>query len=417
MTTFDKVGSFACRRSRPTGSPTTRAPAAPAAAAAADVAARGGRGGAGGGQRRGRRRPRRRRHAAARNASREKRKDPGSDLILRNLATGEEVTIPEVTEYEWNRNGTWLAYAVSSTDAAKDGAFARQIATASVKTLHAGTRPLQEPHVRRGRHADRVPQRQGGVRASRSSPYRLYYWKAGDAAATEIVSASTAGMPKGMVVSENARAALLAGRRAPLPRHRRRRRPRRADPNDKTPEPIKVDLWSYKDPLLQPMQQVRAEQERQPQLPRGRPPRRQAVRPARDAGPAERERRRRSDAARSARRTCPTGRRCRGTRPTTTSILLDLKTGKPKKVLEHWGSAATSMSPGGKYVLLLRRAHRPLVHLPRRRRHAREPHREVAGQASSRRTTRPTCPAPTAPAAGRPTTSRCCSTTSSTSGK
>ena len=30
--------------------------------------------------------------------------------------------------------------------------------------------------------------------------------------------------------------------------------------------------------------------------------------------------------------------------------LLDLKTGKPKKVLEHWGNAAT-MSPGGKYVL------------------------------------------------------------------
>ena len=32
-------------------------------------------------------------------------------------------------------------------------------------------------------------------------------------------------------------------------------------------------------------------------------------------------------------------------------FLLDLKTGKPKKVLEHWGSNATAMSPGGKYVL------------------------------------------------------------------
>ena len=31
--------------------------------------------------------------------------------------------------------------------------------------------------------------------------------------------------------------------------------------------------------------------------------------------------------------------------------LLDLKSGKPKKVLEHWGSNATAMSPGGKYVL------------------------------------------------------------------
>ena len=31
--------------------------------------------------------------------------------------------------------------------------------------------------------------------------------------------------------------------------------------------------------------------------------------------------------------------------------LLDLKTGKPKKVLEHWGSAGTTLSPGGKYLL------------------------------------------------------------------
>ncbi|HVH57031.1 MAG TPA: hypothetical protein VM791_12300, partial [Vicinamibacterales bacterium] len=50
------------------------------------------------------------------------RKQPGSDLILRNLTTSEEVTIPEVTEYSWNRKGTYLAYAVSSNDAAKDGA-------------------------------------------------------------------------------------------------------------------------------------------------------------------------------------------------------------------------------------------------------------------------------------------------------
>jgi dipeptidyl aminopeptidase/acylaminoacyl peptidase len=32
-------------------------------------------------------------------------------------------------------------------------------------------------------------------------------------------------------------------------------------------------------------------------------------------------------------------------------FLLDLKSGKPKKVLEHWGSNATSMSAAGKYLL------------------------------------------------------------------
>jgi dienelactone hydrolase len=31
--------------------------------------------------------------------------------------------------------------------------------------------------------------------------------------------------------------------------------------------------------------------------------------------------------------------------------LLDLKTGKPNRILEHWGSGSTSISPGGKYAL------------------------------------------------------------------
>src|SRR5262249_38240598 len=38
-------------------------------------------------------------------------------------------------------------------------------------------------------------------------------------------------------------------------------RPPRVDP-DGTPEPAKVDIWNYKDPELQPMQKVRAEEER-----------------------------------------------------------------------------------------------------------------------------------------------------------
>src|SRR3954462_2713794 len=72
------------------------------------------------------------------NAPREKRKDPGADLIIRNLVTAAQVTVREVNEYEWNRNGDWIAYAVSSTDAAKDGAFARRIADGSVRTLLTG---------------------------------------------------------------------------------------------------------------------------------------------------------------------------------------------------------------------------------------------------------------------------------------
>jgi hypothetical protein len=63
---------------------------------------------------------------------------PGSDLILRNLASGEETTIPEVVEYQWNKKGDWLAYSTSSPDAEKDGAFARRMSDGAVTTLHSG---------------------------------------------------------------------------------------------------------------------------------------------------------------------------------------------------------------------------------------------------------------------------------------
>jgi hypothetical protein len=310
--------------------------------------AAGGRGGAGGG--RGAGAPAAagsgRGGAAAQTATGEKRKDAGSDLILRNLATGEETTIPEVVEYLFDTKGLWLAYATSSTDAAKDGAFARHLSDGVVKTLLAG----------RGHYKSLTFDEAGQQIAFLSdafeydkpvSPYRLYYWKSPDATpakagatapglkprppsggdkpapaatpakptttvatekptpvaagaaaepakpgaapvaqagqaapgapatqaapakpapvpptgdALELVSAATAGMPKGMVVADSAPRFSREGARIYLATGNPPAAP--ADPNDKTPAPIQVDLWSSKDPIIQPMQKVRAEQER-----------------------------------------------------------------------------------------------------------------------------------------------------------
>ena len=281
------------------------------------------------------------------NASRERRKDPGSDLIVRNLASGDEVTIPEVTEYEWNRNGDWIAYAVSSNDAAKDGAFARRVTDASVKTLHAGrghykSLAFDEAGTQLAFLSDQADY------AQKVAPYRLYHWKVGNDSATEIVSASTSGVPKGMVVSEFAapRFSKDGGRLylgtgappAPL-----------ADPNERAREPIRVDIWSHKDPLMQPMQRVRDQQERErnyravvhlsdkrfvqlatPDLP--------------DVTVAD------EPSQLIATSDVPYRQEMSWDQRYSDVYLLDLKTGKPKKVLEHWGNQA-SMSPGGKYVL------------------------------------------------------------------
>ncbi len=69
---------------------------------------------------------------------RAKRKDNGSDLIVRNLVTGQEITIPLVSDFAWSKDGSWLAYAVSSAKAEEDGAFARKMSDGTIVALHKG---------------------------------------------------------------------------------------------------------------------------------------------------------------------------------------------------------------------------------------------------------------------------------------
>src|SRR5690606_35172710 len=112
--------------------------------------------------------------------------------------------------------------------------------------------------------------------------------------------------------------------------------------DDDTPEPIAVDLWSTNDPWLQPMQRVRAQQERTrsyravyhlsdrrfvqlatPELP--------SVNPGDDLAQAIGM----SD--------IPYRKELSWDQTYNDVFLLDLKTGKPTRVLERWSSNSTSM--------------------------------------------------------------------------
>jgi hypothetical protein len=446
VTTVEKIGSF-------------RVPAESSAwlayykgSGGAAGGAPGGRGGAGGGRGGGGAAPApaaggRGGGSAAASATGEKRKDPGSDLILRNLATGEETTIPEVTEYSFDTKGVWLAYATSSTEAAKDGAFVRHLSDGVVKTLLSGKGHYKS--MRFDEAGQQIAFLSDAVEYDKPvSPFRLYYWKSPDATpakagatapglkprppsggdkpaaavptakpttaatppatevakpaapakpateaakpgaapaaaagqaapaaaagqaapdkpaaetapakpapvpptgdAIELVSGATAGMPTGMVVADSAPQFSRDGARILLSTGKPPAPP--ADPNDKTPAPIPVDLWSSKDQIIQPMQKVRVEQERSrnyravvhladkkfvqlatPELP--------TVNPGDDAARAIGT----SD--------LPYRMEISWDQTYNDVYLVDLKSAASKKVLEHWGGAGTAMSPGGKYVI------------------------------------------------------------------
>jgi dipeptidyl aminopeptidase/acylaminoacyl peptidase len=281
----------------------------------------------------------------------EKTKPAGNDLIVRNLTTGQDFTIAEVSEFAWHKNGSWLMYAVSSTDAAKDGAFARNMADGSVKALHTG-----KGHYKSFSFDEDGKQllfmSDEAEYAKPVSPYRVYYWKPSETAATEILSAATRGVPQGQVIADSAprftedgaRVLVMTGAPpAPTPTPT-------PEPNaPRKPAPLPVDVWSYKDPQIQPMQKVRVQQDQNRtyraiyhlsnkqfvQLATADLPN---VNPGFDATRALGT----SD--------LPYRQEMSWDQTYNDVYLVDLKTGARRRVLDHTGSGV-SMSPGGKYLM------------------------------------------------------------------
>ncbi len=285
--------------------------------------------------------------------SREKRKDNGSDLIVRNLVSGQEVTIPLVSSFEWSKDGSWLAYAVSSSKPEEDGTFARKMSDGTVVTLLKG----------KGNYKSLTFDDAGTQLAFLSdeaeydkevSPYRAYHWRPidtaqgrpGEAAASELVTATTRGMPQGMVVSDQ------GGLRFSEDGHRvflGTAPPPPPPAPEGAAAPRSVDLWHWQDPLIQPMQRVRAQQDRNrnyravvhvadkrfvqlatPDFPTVSP----GEDPLRAIGTNE----------------LPYRKEMSWDATYSDVALIDLKTAQRQPVLQHIRGTAT-MSPGGKYLL------------------------------------------------------------------
>jgi len=183
--------------------------------------------------------------------------EPGSDLVVRELATGAQATIPEVAEYEWSKDGAWLAYAVSSKTPERDGVFVR--AADGVTTALVTGKGAYRGLVFDDRGAQLAFLTNRDTFEADPSPFAVYYRRRPDPSAVALVSRATTGMRDGWAPSEHGRlgfakdgSTLFLGT-APIPR---------PEPPEDAPEPIKVDLWHYKDPWLQPMQRVRADDEK-----------------------------------------------------------------------------------------------------------------------------------------------------------
>ena len=190
----------------------------------------------------------------------------GTDLVLRALADGAERTFTDVAEFHFTEDGKQLVYAVAARDTAKNGVFAAAPGSADAPVVLADGK---------GKYSkltfDENETQMAFLSGAPSGPddaaaklpnWRIYRWDR-QTTATELVSNQTPGLKNGFAISDRGTLAfsrdgsrLFFGVAIPAAE------PKADTADASTDEKAVVDLWSYKDEYLQPVQKIRAARDR-----------------------------------------------------------------------------------------------------------------------------------------------------------
>jgi hypothetical protein len=210
------------------------------------------------------------------------RKDYGTDLILRNTTSGTERAFNDVVDYSLSKDAKTLVFTVSSKSEDTNGVYVVSTAadTAPVAVL-SGKGKYQkltwdDEQTELAFISDRDDQ------TAKQPKFKVYLWERGSGAgvtpgansnhttasapptAIEVVSNSSPGFRKDFVVSDKANLSFsLDGSRLFLGATTPPEPDRNPDEEPSAEEKVLVDLWHWKDDYIQPIQKVRAEQERQ----------------------------------------------------------------------------------------------------------------------------------------------------------
>ena len=246
----EKASGFLAYLREGTESPASQ-PAKPEAGdpVADQQAGRGGRGGAG----------------AAGATGRGARPEFGSDLVIRNLADSSERTLSDVVEFSFPEDGKQLIYAVSARDTAKNGVFAARPGSPDAPA------PLLDGKGKYSKLTWDENQTQLAFLSDRDDAgskqpkWKLYRWDRQTPTAAVLASSDMPGFRKEFVISDKGPLSFSKdGTRVffacapPAPEKKDDAAAADAASEDKAV----VDLWSYKDDYIQPMQKVRAARDR-----------------------------------------------------------------------------------------------------------------------------------------------------------
>jgi dipeptidyl aminopeptidase/acylaminoacyl peptidase len=184
----------------------------------------------------------------------------GTDLAIRDLAKSTDVEVKNVSEYAIAHDGAFVAYATQAKDVKLDGVHVRVSESGVTSDLLSG-----EGHYKNltfaPKHELFAFVSDSTSFAEKAPHFDLYQTDFGAAtapSARRLADPATAGMPKAWAPSVNGTLSYSKdGKRlflgtAPVP----------TPAPSGTPEPMKVDIWSWRDGDLQPYQRINADKER-----------------------------------------------------------------------------------------------------------------------------------------------------------
>ena len=185
------------------------------------------------------------------------RRSFGSTMVLRNLETGVEEKLADVSAFVFDDSAKVLAYTVMSRDSTKDGVYLRTMNSGATQTIMSGRGNYRDFSFDRAQQqfvftSDRD---EFGKPNARSV---LYYGTLKTGSAAPLVT--SAALASGMRVADNAGATFT--RSGTAVQFNIAPPPEDTVPTDSLVGKAMFDLWHYKDPALQPTQKLQLNRDR-----------------------------------------------------------------------------------------------------------------------------------------------------------
>ncbi|MBU6365479.1 MAG: prolyl oligopeptidase family serine peptidase [Gemmatimonadetes bacterium] len=189
------------------------------------------------------------------------RRETGTTLVLRELATGTEVRVEGVTGYAFDEGERWLGYTVTTRDGAGNGAFVRALATGAVTPLLTGAATYRGlTFDRQGTQAAFTSDLGDSTTRPLFSVYHaaLVPAKGKPVAARRLVAGTEA--PAGLRIADRGRLEFTREGNAllfslgPVPLD--------SIPADSLVDKAVYDFWHWNDTRIQPQQKVEANRDR-----------------------------------------------------------------------------------------------------------------------------------------------------------